>query len=344
MLQRFFAAGHEQIVVTHEAAAGYRGIIALHSTKLGPAVGGTRLWNYPDADAALEDVLRLSRGMTYKNAAAGLPWGGGKAVIIADARTIDREQLFLAHGRAIAQLRGRFITGEDVGTSPADMEIVARETRWVAGTAAKGGDPSPWTARGIVRGILACAEEKWGTVDLTGRTVALQGCGNVGSVVAKSLAALGARLTVCDADPSRAERTSRETGARAVAPEAIYDVDAELFAPCALGAVINDATIPRLRATIVAGAANNQLLEDRHADALAARGILYAPDFIINAGGVISGYFGVNGGGEAAVIPRVDAIHGTLRDIFARAKRENVNTHRAAELVAEEIIARGASR
>jgi len=330
--------GHEQIVLCQDVDAGYRAIIALHSTVLGPAVGGTRLWSYGSTADALVDALRLSRGMTYKNAAAGLALGGGKAVIMSPPGAFDREQLFLAHGRAVDGLGGRFITAEDVGTTPADFEVAARQTPWVAGIDGRGGDPSPWTARGVMAGLVAAAEHRWGSDDLGKRTVALQGCGNVGSAIARQLAATGSRLVLADRDAVRATELADELGATTVAPEEIYDVQADIFVPCALGSILDDDTIPRLRVGLVAGAANNQLAADRHAQALAERGILYAPDFVINAGGVISGSVALLDETHDAMVRRVDGIGDTIREVLAHAARAGITTVRAAELRAEQVL------
>jgi leucine dehydrogenase len=338
-LDMLYPMGHEQVVFCHDPASGYRAILALHSTVLGPATGGTRLWTYDTTSDALDDALRLSRGMTYKNAL-----GGGKAVILAPSPPFDRERLFRAHGRAVERLGGRFITAEDVGTSPADLQVAARETAWVAGIDGKGGDPSPWTARGVFGGIVACAEHRWGSPDLAGRVVALQGCGNVGADLARRLAGVGARLVLCDTDAARARTLAESLGATVVAPEAIYDVAADIFAPCALGAILNDATISRLRTPIVAGAANNQLQHERHAAALAHRGILYAPDFVINAGGVISGSVALLGETHEAMVRRVDGIADTLRVVFAHAARDSITTLRAAEWRAEQALERARTR
>lgn len=338
-LDTLYPMGHEQVVICQEPAAGYRAIIAVHSTALGVAVGGTRLWSYASTDDALRDALRLSRGMTYKNAAAGLALGGGKAVILLPHGDFDREALFLAHGRAIARLGGRFITAEDVGTSPADLMIAARETGFVAGIDGKGGDPSPWTARGVFAGILASAQHRWGSTDLSQRTIAIQGCGNVGSALARALAATGATLVLSDMDTARVSSLAEALGAATVAPEAIVGVKADIFAPCALGGILNDTTIAHLQVQVVAGAANNQLDADRHADQLTQRGILYAPDFVINAGGVISGSVSLLGETHDAMVRRVEGIGDTLTELFAHAERDGITTMRAAELRAERALA-----
>src|SRR5262245_56920661 len=251
---------HEKVVLWSDASCGYRGIIAIHSTALGPAVGGTRLWNYQCEKAASRDALRLSKGMSYKNALAGLPFGGGKAVIIADAKNLDREKLFLAHGRFVDSLGGSFITAEDIGTSPDDMEWVRKETAWVAGLRERSGDPSPMTALGVFRALQACAKHRWGSTDLQNKTVAIQGCGSTGYNLAKLLFEVGAKLIVTDIDDARVNRLTSEFGATAVPVESIYATDADIFAPCAFGGVINEETTRTLRVEIVVGSANNQLL------------------------------------------------------------------------------------
>lgn len=334
--------GHEQVVFCQDPAAGYRAIIAVHSTALGPATGGTRYWPYTSTADALHDVLRLSRGMTYKNAAAGLALGGGKAVIIGDPRRQDgRADLFRAHGRFVERLGGLFITGEDVGVSPTDLEVSATVSRHIAGIDGKGGDPSPWTARGVWRAIEACAFHRWGRTDLRGRTMVLQGCGHVGGALARLLRDAGARLVVTDADPVRAARTASEVNGTNVLPEEIYDQPGDVFVPCALGAILNDSTIARLRVEVVCGAANNQLQADHHAQALAARGILYAPDYIVNAGGVISGSVALLGETQAGMEARVHAIHDTLLTILDLANRDGITTAAAADRYAEARLRKG---
>ena len=328
--------GHEQVIICHDAESSYQAVIAIHSTVLGPAVGGTRLKLYASDDEALTDALRLSRGMTYKTAAAGLPLGGGKAVIIADGRRPDRERLLRTHGRFLDRLGGRFITGEDVGTTPEDMAIIRQETAHVSGLLGHSGDPAPFTARGVFRAIQASARQRWGSDDLAAKTVALQGCGNVGRELARLLHGAGARLVVTDIDAERVARVAGETGATAVASDAIYDVRADVFAPCALGGVINDDTVPRLNVEIVAGAANNQLLADRHGRLLEERGILYAPDFIANAGGVISSTVDILGWEEARASERIDGIYDTVLAVFALAARDRVPTFEAANRLAED--------
>lgn len=330
--------GHEQVVFCNDPKSGYNGIIAIHSTRLGPAIGGTRLWLYASGEEAVIDVLRLSRGMTYKNAVARIPLGGGKAVISADHTKVDREKLFRAHGAFVEGLAGRYITAEDVGTSPADMDYVRMETNHVAGLADGAGDPSPVTARGVFRAIQASAMYKWGSDDLSGRTVAVQGCGHVGLNLMRELKTAGAKLIITDINRELLDRAAREVAAVPVEPEAIYAADADVFAPCALGGILNDATIAQLKAAIVAGAANNQLLEERHGSALEQRNILYAPDYVANAGGVLNGGIELLGWDREYVKSRVDGIYDTLTSVFEIAKRDGVPTYKAADRLAEQRL------
>ncbi len=330
--------GHEQVVLCHDPAAGYRGIIAIHSTVLGPALGGTRFWSYASDDEAIVDALRLARGMTYKNAVAGLNLGGGKSVIIGDNKTTDRELIFRAHGRFVESLGGRYITAEDVGTSTADMDYVHMETKSVAGLAGRSGDPSPVTAHGVFRAIQASAKARWGQDDIANRTIALQGCGHVGYFLAKELHEAGARLVVTDIDADRVQRVVTEFGAAAVKAEEIYGVKADIFAPCALGAVINDKTIPQLKVEVVTGAANNQLLEERHGDMLEKKNILYTPDYVANAGGVINVYSELAGWTSARAFRKADEIYDTVLRVFSIAKQDKVPTYVAADRLAEQRI------
>ena len=336
--------GHEQIVFCSDAASGYRGIIAIHSTRLGPAVGGTRFWNYDNENDAVIDALRLSRGMTYKCAVAGMPLGGGKSIIIGDNRVADREKLFRAHGRFVERLGGRYITAEDVGTSPADMELIALETSYVGGLVGKGGDPSPWTGLGVFRALQAAARYRWGSDDLQNKRVAIQGCGNVGYNLANELHKVGARLIVSDVDAEKAQRVMEAFKAESVSPDDLYSVSADVFAPCALGGVINDRTIPQLTVEIVCGAANNQLLEERHGDALKARGILYAPDYVANAGGVLSGGTDLFGWNPEKVNEKVLGIYDTMLSIFEIAKVNGIPTYKAADQLAESRLLEGVKR
>lgn len=329
---------YEQVVLCHDKASGLKAIIAIHDTTLGPALGGTRMWTYASEDDAILDALRLSRGMTYKAAAAGLNLGGGKTVIIGDPRKDKSEALFRAFGRYVESLNGRYITAEDVGTSVQDMEYVRMETRWVTGVASGSGDPSPMTAFGVWKGMKAAAKEKFGTDSLSGMTVAVQGLGHVGYYLCKYLADEGAKLVVTDIFPERVEKVVQEFGARAVEPEAIYGVEAEIFAPCALGAVVNDETLPQFKFQIIAGAANNVLKEERHGDELEAKGILYAPDFVINAGGLINVADELEGYNRERAIQKIAGIYDNILRVFAIAKRDNIPTYKAAEVMAEERI------
>jgi leucine dehydrogenase len=333
------AMGHEQLVLCNDTSAGYRGIIAIHSTTLGPALGGTRFWNYASDEEAIVDALRLARGMTYKNAVAGLNLGGGKSVIIGNNKTTDREMIFRAHGRFVESLGGRYITAEDVGTSTADMDYVHMETKNVTGLAGRSGDPSPVTAHGVFRAIQASAKERWGSDDLSGRTISVQGAGHVGYFLSKELHEAGAKLVVTDIDAERVKQVVSEFGARAVAPDEIYGVQADIFAPCALGGIINDKTIPQLKVEIVSGAANNVLLEERHGEVLDQKGILYAPDYVANAGGVINVYSELAGWSSARAFRKADEIYDTILRVFRIAKTDKVPTYVAADRLSEQRIA-----
>ncbi len=331
--------GHEEVLVASDPSSGYRGIIAVHSTALGPALGGTRFWQYDSDEAAITDALRLSRGMTYKNAVAGLDLGGGKAVIIGDNRTTDREEIFRAHGRFVESLGGRYITAEDVGTGTADMDFVHIETEHVAGLKHKSGDPSPVTAHGVFRAIKASAMNRWGSADLSGKVVAIQGCGNVGRNLANELHEAGATLIVSDIDPPRAERVARETGATVVSGDDIYAAKADIFAPCALGGIINDETLPVFNFEIISGGANNQLLEERHGDKLEEMGMQYAPDYVANAGGVINVFGEVAGWDSERALRKADDIYDTVLQVFEIAKADGVPSYVAADRLAERRLA-----
>ena len=331
--------GHEEIVMCSDPSVGYKGILAVHSTKLGPALGGTRFWQYATDEEAITDALRLSRGMTYKNAVAGLHLGGGKSIIIGDNKTKNREKIFRAHGRFVQTLGGRYITAEDVGTSTKDMSYVQMETKHVAGLAGKSGDPSPVTAHGVFRAVEASANRKWGSDSLEGKTVAIQGCGSVGSYLAKELHEAGARLIVSDIDAAKTEKVSKATGAKVVKGNAIFTAVADIFSPCALGGIINDKTIPKLKVEIVAGGANNQLLEERHGDELQRRGILYAPDYVANAGGVINVYGEVAGWDAQRALDKADDIYDTILKVFDIAEAKKIPTYEAADRLAELRLA-----
>jgi leucine dehydrogenase len=331
--------GHEQIVLCSDPAVGYRGIIAIHDTTLGPALGGTRFWNYATEEEAIVDVLRLAKGMTYKAAVTGLNLGGGKSVIIGDPRTHRREMIFRAHGRFVDSLKGRYITAEDVGTSVEDMDFVQMETKFVAGLQGGSGDPSPITAYGTYKGIKACLQEKNGNDSVRGVRVAVQGVGHVGYYLCEFLAEEGARLIVTDIDAERVRTIVQEFDAESVAPDKIYNVDAPVFAPCALGAIVNDKTLPKMKFEIIAGAANNQLEEERHGDELEKRGVLYAPDYVINAGGLINVYGELQGWSADRAKRKAGEIYETLLQLFELSKREGLPTYKAADRLAEQRIA-----
>ena len=334
--------GHELVVFGHDVPTGLRAIIAIHSTVLGPAAGGCRMWPYAGTAEAVADVLRLSRGMSYKNAMAGLEFGGGKAVILADPRKKTPE-LLEAFGRFVDSLAGRYVTAEDVGTTTADMTNVARATRFVAGLGRApgeaGGDPGPKTALGVFLGIKAAVKFRLGRADLGGVTVALQGAGGVGYHLAGLLAAEGAQLRVADVRPAAVQRVCDEFRARSVPVEQVLFEDVDVLSPCALGAVLTAHSMPRLRARIVAGAANNQLAQGQDGGGLPAAGILYAPDYVINAGGIISVSREYRGGAtEAQVIADIQAIPVRLTEIFERARRENRTTNAVADQMARERL------
>jgi leucine dehydrogenase len=340
--------GHELVLFGHDAATGLRAIIAIHSTTLGPAAGGCRMWPYATTREALADVLRLSRGMSYKNAMAGLPFGGGKAVIIGDSRTAKTPELLAAFGRVVDSLRGRYITAEDVGTTVADMGHVARTTKYVSGLGrspgAAGGDPAPKTALGVFLGIQAAAKFRLGRGDLKGLTVAVQGAGGVGYHLCGLLAAAGARLKVADVLPRAVERVCDEFKATPVAAVQLLEEEADVLAPCALGAVLNAHSIQRLRVPVVAGAANNQLAQAQDGETLRAAGILYAPDYVINAGGIISVAREYYGGTEAQVVEDLQGIPARLSEIFERARRENRPTNEVADQLARARLGRDTQR
>jgi leucine dehydrogenase len=329
---------HEQLVFGYEPAASYRGVIAIHDTTLGPALGGTRVWTYRNEAEAVVDALRLARGMTYKAAVAGLTLGGGKSVILAPEGEFDREALFRAHGRFIESLGGRYITAEDVGTSPIDMDYVHMETTHVVGLQGKSGDPSPVTAYGVYAGMKAAAKVAFGDDRLADRTVAVQGAGHVGAHLCAHLAAEGARVLVTDIDRAKAEQVAEATGAKAIAPEAIYAATADIFAPCALGAVVNDDTLTQFKCKVIAGGANNVLAEERHGDALEKMGILYAPDYVINAGGLINVNSELEGWPAERAKAKAGDIYDTLGRVFEIARRERIPTYRAADRLAEKRI------
>ncbi|MCY7778233.1 branched-chain amino acid dehydrogenase [Bacillus haynesii] len=334
---------YEQLVFCQDKQSGLKAIIAIHDTTLGPALGGTRMWTYESEEAAIEDALRLARGMTYKNAAAGLNLGGGKTVIIGDPRKDKNEEMFRAFGRYIQGLNGRYITAEDVGTTVEDMDIIHEETDFVTGISpafGSSGNPSPVTAYGVYKGMKAAAKEAFGTDSLEGKTVAVQGVGNVAYNLCRHLHEEGAKLIVTDINKEAVERAVAEFGARAVDPDDIYSQECDIYAPCALGATINDDTIPQLKAKVIAGAANNQLKETRHGDQIHDMGIVYAPDYVINAGGVINVADELYGYNSERALKKVEGIYGNIERVLEISKRDRIPTYLAADRLAEERIER----
>ncbi|MCA1798501.1 MAG: leucine dehydrogenase [Xanthomonadaceae bacterium] len=332
--------GHEQVVFFHSPSNGLKAIVAIHDTTLGPALGGLRMWPYASEDEALRDVLRLSRGMTYKAAVSGLNLGGGKAVLIGDPAD-KNEAMFRALGRFIDSLGGRYITAEDVNTNVQDMDYIFQETNHVVGVHpvhGGSGDPSPFTAYGTVRGIEASLNWKFGHSDLSKASYAVQGVGHVGFHVVRALCESGAKVFVTDMNAERVQQCV-ELGAEAVGMEDIYDVEATVFVPCALGAVVNEDTIPRFKFEIVAGAANNQLANDACGDELDRRGIVYAPDYAINAGGLMNVAIELQGYDRERAMRMVSTIYNNIENIFRFAERDGIPTWRAADRVAEERIA-----
>ncbi len=340
--------GYEKVVKCEDPRSGLRALISVHDTTLGPALGGLRMWPYLSEQEALTDVNRLSQGMTYKSAVAETGLGGGKSVIIGNPKTDKSEALFRAMGRFVQSLDGLYTTAEDVGTHVQDMVIVRKETKHVTGLPremSSSGDPSPFTGLGVFLGIKACVEKSGGK-DLKGVRIAIQGCGNVARYLCEHLAKTGAKLFVTDIVAEKAQMMVDKHRAELVPAEEIYDLPCDVFAPCALGAVINDDTIPRLKCRIVAGGANNVLLSEQHGDRLRERGIIYAPDFVINAGGIInvSVELEPNGYNEERSFQKVTNIYNAVKDILETADRENIASNRAAILLAERKIAEGRKR
>jgi len=334
--------GHEQVVFCQDDSEGLRAIIAIHSTVLGPALGGVRMWPYASSEEALQDVLRLAQAMTYKAAVSGLPLGGGKAVIIGDPRRMKTEGLLRAFGRAVDGLNGRYLTAEDVGMTVADMEIVRKETKHVTGTSEKkggSGDPSYPTAKGVFYAIETCLKEVYGDPSVRNRTVAIQGVGKAGYQLGELLATAGARLIIADTDPQRAMLARRVFEAWRVEPDEILQAECDVLSPCALGGVLNRKTIPKLRCRAIAGAANNQLEDPSDAKRLEERGILYAPDYVVNAGGIMNILVGLQGGRQgydrAKAERLVSQIPVTLHAIFSKARAEGLTTAQAADALAE---------
>jgi leucine dehydrogenase len=334
--------GHEQVVFCHNKDAGLKAIIAIHNTVLGPALGGLRMWPYKSEAEALNDVLRLSRGMTYKNAVAGLNIGGGKAVIIGDPSKDKSEALFRAFGKFVDSLGGRYITAEDVGIDVNDMEYVYRETEYVTGVHqvhGGSGDPSPFTAYGTLQGLMATLNRKFGNEEVGHYSYAVQGLGHVGMEFVKLLRERGAKIFVTDINKTLIDRAVDEYGAEAVAPEEIYDVPCDVYSPCALGGTVNEQTLPRLKAKVICGAANNQLANNEIGDELERRGILYAPDYAVNAGGVMNVSLEIDGYNRERAMRMMRTIYHNLTRIYEIADRDRIPTYKAADRMAEERIA-----
>lgn len=336
------SGGHEQVVVCSRPELGLKAIIAIHNTTLGPALGGTRMWSYKNESEAMRDVLRLSRGMTYKAAISGLNLGGGKAVIIGDPYKDKNERLFRAFGRFVDGLAGRYITAEDVGMSEQDMEWIYSETKYVTGipkAMGGSGDPSPVTAYGVYMGMKSAAKNAYGCDSLKGKRIAIQGAGNVASNLARYIAKENATLYITDIYREKAEKIAAECSATYVDPDAIYGLNVDIFSPCALGGVVNDDTLPVLTCDIVAGGANNILEDEKvHADRLKERGIIYAPDYVINAGGIINISSELEGYNEELAMRKTGRIYDTVTDILNYAYSHNITTVEASNRLAEERI------
>lgn len=332
--------GYERVCRAVDSASGFHAIIAVHSTVLGPALGGMRLWPYASEDEALFDVKRLARGMTYKASCAGLDLGGGKSVLIGDPKQ-KASKWFECMGEFVESFGGSYITAEDVNTKPEDMEVVRTKTEHVCGLKGKSGNPSPKTAWGCYLGLKAAAEEKFGSPDLKGLTVAIEGAGSVGSVYGELIAKEGGKIIAADIFEDSARRLADATGGTVVAPDQIHGIDCDVYAPCALGGSVNDQTIPQLKARVICGAANNQLLEERHGMDLRERGILYAPDYVVNAGGLINVYNELVPGGykEERAMEQMDKIRQNLLQIFALAREEGICTSAAANRFGDQRIA-----
>jgi leucine dehydrogenase len=341
MMEKF---GHEQVVYCSNKESGLRAIIAIHDTTLGPALGGTRMWNYSSADDALKDVLRLSRGMTYKAAVAGLNLGGGKAVIIGDSRTQKNELLFRTFGKFVDGLAGRYITAEDVGTDVRDMEFVRMETKYVTGISKAlggSGDPSPVTAYGVYVGMKACAQKKWGNDSLRGRKIAVQGAGNVARYLCEHLYSEGAEIYITDIIEDKIKRVLETVKAHVVKPEEIYDVEMDIFSPNALGAVVNDGTIPKLKCDIIAGGANNQLEdEDKHGKMVLDKGMVYAPDYVINAGGLINVANELEGYRQDRAMKQAEGIYDIVTRVLNISGEQKIPAHQASNKIVEERLAK----
>lgn len=334
--------GHENLVFCQDEDSGLKAIIGVHNTVLGPSLGGLRMYPYRNEQDAIQDVLRLSRGMTYKSSISGINLGGGKAVIIADPKTQKTETLFRRFGRFVDSLGGKYITAEDVGIGPKDLEYVGLETEHVTGLPdylGGSGDPSPFTAYGVFLGMKACAKEVYGSDSLEGKKVLVQGIGHVGEYLVKHLSESGAKVMINDIDQDRLAEVSKKYKSEVVPMDGLYGLDMDIYSPCALGATLNDQSIPQLKCDIVAGAANNQLKNEIiHAQQLKEKGILYAPDFLINAGGVINIYVEIEGYHEGRAKAMCDKIYDRTLEIIETAQKENITTHQAAMKIAKERI------
>ncbi len=335
---------HEQIVFCNDNETGLKAIIAIHNTVLGPSLGGTRMWAYNNEMEALTDVLRLSRGMTYKSSVAGLNLGGGKAVIIGDSKTQKNEALMRRFGKFVNSLSGKYITAEDVGVSTKDMEYIKMETDFVSGLPVNmggSGDPSPVTAYGVYLSMKASAKEKWGNDSLAGKKVVVQGIGHVGESLVKHLVKEGAKVSIFDINEERVKAVAKETGAEVITDGSkIYDLEMDIYAPCALGATVNTDTLNRLKCAIICGAANNQLADENvHGKLVIEKGILYAPDFVVNAGGIINVYYELEGYNRERALAHAEKIYDTTLNIFKISKEQNIPTYVAANRLAEKRIA-----
>lgn len=340
---QMFKYDHEEVLFCNDNATGLKAIIAIHNTVLGPSLGGCRIWKYNNEQEALTDVLRLSRGMTYKASVAGLNLGGGKSVIMGDSKVIKNEALMRRFGRFVDDLGGKYITAEDVGSSSKDMEYIHMETKHVTGipeSMGGSGDPSPVTAYGVLLGMKASAKERWGNDSLKGKKVGVQGIGNVGEHLVKHLAEEGAQVYICDINEEKLKEVAKKYKAHVIGLNDIYDLDMDIYAPCALGATVNTETIEKLKCSIIAGSANNQLGDEKvHGEMLVKKGIIYAPDFVINSGGLINVYAELGGNyNKQRAIAHADKIYDITLEIFRNAKQENVPTYLAANRLAEKRI------
>lgn len=339
IVERMSKYNHEQLLFCNDNATGLKAIIAVHNSILGPALGGTRMWAYNNELEALNDVLRLSRGMTYKNSISGLNLGGGKAVIIGDARKNKSEALFRRFGKFVESLGGKYITAEDVGISPQDMTWVNMETNHVVGLPGKSGDPSPVTAYGVYMGMKAAAKVQFGSDSLSGKKVAVQGVGHVGEYLVKHLKSEGAEIFISDIHEDTLKRVSAEYGAKVVGLDEIYGIDMDIYAPCALGATVNDETLAKLKCSIISGAANNQLKDETiHGEVVKSKGMIYVPDFMLNAGGVINCYAEVKGYTPEWAMGKAEEIYKRTLEIINRSIADGTPTYKIANKMAEERI------